>query len=311
MDGMTILSALNAAAYRYVLVDGRHLELLHGNLQRQEPAARTAFLRELIADSGRADDEEFTTLLGISAGWRERLVAAWMAGIGGRTRQRRRIGELLIDSSQTFAGQGHCFALACFATPADARILSDYLDTYLPRRDLTYDQDWAMGALLDIDTQLGSDYAGRFTAPDGPWWRWTHDTSPGHLESLGARIGELRALVENARQARPAVTDIRAVRLPAGWTPASPADSAAIEAGLAAALAADPDERLPLTDRPVTVVAHCGRRDHALLEITGDPNRWVLSRPLDPWHPGHDTRLDFVFFASTETAAAGLREHPR
>ncbi|MGW0667156.1 DUF6000 family protein [Streptomyces sp. NPDC002746] len=308
---MTILSALNAATYRYVLVDGRHLELLHGNLRRQDPAPRTAFLRELIADSGRADDEEFTALLGISADWRERLVAAWMAGIDGRTRQRQRIGELLIDSSQTFAGQGYCFALACLATQADARILSDYLDTYLPRQDLTYDQDWAMGALLDIDTRLGSDHAGRFTAPDGLWWRWTHDTSPGHLDSLAARIGELRALVEIARKAPPAEADIRAARLPDGWTPASPADSAAIGSGLAAALAADPDERLPITDRPVTVVAHCGRLDHALLEITGDPNRWVLARPLDPWLPGHGARLDFEFFASAETATAGLREHTR
>lgn len=311
MDDLPTLAALSAAIRRYAFVDRRHLELLHGNVRRLDPPARTAFLRELIADSGRVDGQEFAALLGTASGWRERLVTAWMAGIDGRTQQRQRIGELLIESRQTYAGQGYCFALACFATPADAQILSDYLDQYLRRPDLFYDQDWAIGALLDIDTQLGSDYAERFTTPDGLWRQWTRDKSPGYLEALRTRVAELRALVEEARQARPADTGGQAVRLPVGWALTPPADSAAVEAELATAVAADLHQGHPLADRPLTAVAHCDQRDHVLFEIAEDPIRWVLVRLGGAGQPGHDARLHWQFFASTETAAAGLQEHIR
>ncbi|MFJ9909091.1 DUF6000 family protein [Streptomyces sp. NPDC101152] len=310
MDDLPDPAALGAAIRRYVSVDLRHLELLHGNLQRRrlKSVERTAFLRELIADSARVDDEEFAALLGQGSGWRERLVAAWMAGIGGHTRQRQRIGELLIESRQTYAGQGYCFALACFGTPADAQILCDYLDLFLRRPDLYYDQHWAIGALLDIDTQLGTDFAGRFTAPDGLWQQWTRDESPAYLETQKNRVAELRALVEDAHQADPAGTDIN---LPTGWVPIPGNDHALFETELVAEVAADLKPSHPLAQRPLTAVAHCSRRDHVLFKVAEEPIRWALVELS--WSGQSETgiRPHWQFFASPETAAAGLREHMR
>ncbi|MGW0543634.1 DUF6000 family protein [Streptomyces griseoincarnatus] len=52
--------------------------------------------------------------------------------------------------------------------------LTAYLDHYLPRTDLRYDQPAALGALLRLDTQLGTHHADRFTQPDGPWDQWVN-----------------------------------------------------------------------------------------------------------------------------------------
>ncbi|MFI7157291.1 DUF6000 family protein [Micromonospora chalcea] len=39
--------------------------------------------------------------------------------------------------------------------------LTAYLDRYLPRLDLRYDQDWALGALRCVDLRLGTSHADR------------------------------------------------------------------------------------------------------------------------------------------------------
>ncbi|MGW3655844.1 DUF6000 family protein [Streptomyces sp. NPDC005151] len=82
------------------------------------------------------------------------------------------VGDLLLASEVCFSGGVYCFALARFGTHADAEILTAYLDHYLPRTDLRYDQPAALGALLRLDAQLGTHHADRFTEPDGLWDQW-------------------------------------------------------------------------------------------------------------------------------------------
>jgi hypothetical protein len=84
----------------------------------------------------------------------------------------QRIGDLLLASEVCFSGSAYCFALARFGTRADAEILTAYLDRYLPRTDLRYDQPAALGALLRLDAQLSTHHADRLTEPDGLWDRW-------------------------------------------------------------------------------------------------------------------------------------------
>ncbi|AWE54745.1 hypothetical protein DC008_22500 [Streptomyces nigra] len=104
--------------------------------------------------------------------WRSRLTAAWLIGVDRRDRFRERIGDLLLASEVGFSGGAYCFALARFGTHADAEILAAYLDHYLPRTDLRYDQHAALGALLRLDAHLGTHHADRFTRPDGLWDQW-------------------------------------------------------------------------------------------------------------------------------------------
>lgn len=139
---------LTAAIRRYVNPEtgsiGRYGWLLHGNFMRMDQAVRTPFLRQLAASARQASDHELAILL--DSEWRSRLTASWLIGLGRREQFRGRIGELLLASELTYAGQGYCLALARFAATADAELLAAYLDSYLPQSGKRYDQPWALGA---------------------------------------------------------------------------------------------------------------------------------------------------------------------
>ncbi|WP_329404362.1 DUF6000 family protein [Streptomyces melanogenes] len=148
----------------------RYLELNSAHLLRPGWPHAERFARHLIDDAATITDEELEALLAYE--WRSRLTAAWLIGVGRRASFRERIESLLLASEVCYSGGGYCFALARLGTRADSEILTTYLDQYLSRTDLHYDQPAALGSLLRLDAQLGTHYADRFTQPDGPWHRW-------------------------------------------------------------------------------------------------------------------------------------------
>ncbi|MFJ6636716.1 DUF6000 family protein [Streptomyces sp. NPDC091376] len=131
---------------------------------------RSAFLRGVAQAAYEITPAELGILF--EGGWRERKTAAWLAAVAHRTEFRDLIGRLLLASEGPYAGTAYCVALAKFGTAADAEPLSAYLDHYLSRPDLDYDQPTALGTLLYLDKVLDSDSASRFIAPGGPWDRW-------------------------------------------------------------------------------------------------------------------------------------------
>ncbi|MEU8625190.1 DUF6000 family protein [Streptomyces sp. NPDC048669] len=155
----------------------RYLILKGGRFLRPEWPHAQHFAHHLIDDAATITDAELEALLGYE--WRSRLTAAWLIGVDRRDRFRERIGDLLLASEVCFSGSAYCFALARFGTHADAEILTAYLDHYLPRTDLRYDQPAALGALLRLDAHLGTHHADRFTQPDGLWDQWVN--APPHL----------------------------------------------------------------------------------------------------------------------------------
>ncbi|MFJ9690541.1 DUF6000 family protein [Kitasatospora sp. NPDC101183] len=154
--------------------------------------ARAAFVDSLQADSLQASDQEIRALLGYE--WRSRLTAARLVGVARRVEWRERIGDLLLASELTYAGQGYCFALARFGGQDDADILVSYLNRYLPQLECRYGQEPALGALMRMDSQLGTRHAERFASPDGLWERWvdalphTRGTATAWADSSGAAI---------------------------------------------------------------------------------------------------------------------------
>ncbi|WP_433202692.1 DUF6000 family protein [Dactylosporangium sp. CS-047395] len=145
---------------RYVAT--RYLDLLGGDCSGMRD------------DAAQISDAELTFLLqpGGMGNWRPRLVAAYLIATGRRVQFRETLGELLLASEVCYSGKGYCVALAAFGTPRDAEILIAYLERYLPRAELRYDQDWAMGALVHLDRQLGTGHAERFLGTGGPWDGW-------------------------------------------------------------------------------------------------------------------------------------------
>jgi len=172
----------------------RYLELLNGNFMAMDEAGRTPFLQQLAASARHASDHDLAVLLG--SDWRCRLTASWLIALDRREQFRQRIGKRLLASERPYEGQGYCFALARFATAADADLLAAYLDTYLPQPDKRYDQHWALGALLHLDEQLAASRASRFLADGGLWQEWRRtEMTPAHLREL---IRQLCAAADQA-----------------------------------------------------------------------------------------------------------------
>ncbi|WP_128802459.1 MULTISPECIES: DUF6000 family protein [unclassified Streptomyces] len=154
---------------RYVTPDRRYLKV-GGALLGMSGPDRAKFLRKLGQAASEINARELGMLF--DGGWRERKTAAWLVAVAGRTEFRERLGELLLASEGPYAGQAYCVALATFGTSADSDPLVAYLDRYLMRPDLYYDQAAALGALLLLDAKLDADHAARFLAPNGLWQRW-------------------------------------------------------------------------------------------------------------------------------------------
>lgn len=166
---------LMTAIRRYVTAGGngadvRYIQLLGGSFTDMDKAQRGPFLQQLGQSAREASDHDLAMLL--DSEWRSRLTASWLIGLTRRQQFRERIGDLLLASELTYAGQGYCLALARFATAADAELLAAYLDVYLPQHDKYYDQAVALGALLYLDQQLKTDHATRFLADGGLWQHW-------------------------------------------------------------------------------------------------------------------------------------------
>ncbi len=188
---------------RYVTTDRRYLKL-GGFLLGMSGRDRAKFMRKLGKAAYRIAPRELDLLL--DRGWRESGTAAWLIAVAGRTEFRERLGELLLASKWPYAGQAYCIALASFGTSADADLLVAYLDRYLPRPDLVYDQTDALGALLLLDAKAGTDHAARFLAPDGLWQQWTAQSprkDPADPDEYREFIELLCAFADESAQHRP------------------------------------------------------------------------------------------------------------
>jgi hypothetical protein len=110
------------------------------------------------------DDDGIKRLLSPDA-WEPRIVGAWIAGVKKRRAFLSTIAGLLLSNRFPFVSHGYCFALARFADDESSDALVRYLDESLPRREIEYDQVWAMAALGHVDATRGT--SRRFWPPMG------------------------------------------------------------------------------------------------------------------------------------------------
>jgi hypothetical protein len=88
--------------------------------------------------------------------WRPRMVGAYFAAIMGHVSSENLIGRLLLRSDVCDAGRGYCLALALFNTDASRQYLRKYLEYYLSRPDLWFDQNYALAAVSLLDDFNGT-----------------------------------------------------------------------------------------------------------------------------------------------------------
>jgi hypothetical protein len=150
--------------------------ILHGNwvhlrLPGEDHEMKQNFIRRAKATL-EIIDSKVVDLLFNDNNWRTRMVASWFCGLKGWRQYSDVMGDLLVPSRQCYAGQAHCFALACFADEKSAGHLCRYLDEYLRQPDKEYDQYWAMPALLWIDRVRGTSYSTPYTEAGGLWHQY-------------------------------------------------------------------------------------------------------------------------------------------
>ena len=127
----------------------------------------------------------------LSGGWREQLTGSWFCGLKGWSQFADVIGTKLVDRNVPYAGQGHSFALACFANDKSVEYLTKYLDLFLPQTDLVYEQIWVMPALLWVDAQNNTTYSERYLVIDGLWQNYAADKSTWYQAEPEGRVWQL------------------------------------------------------------------------------------------------------------------------
>jgi hypothetical protein len=94
--------------------------------------------------------------------WRPRLTGAFFAVLKRFACVEDQVGRLLLRSDLCFAGKLYCAALAEFNTPSGMNYLRRYLEYYLTRPELDYDQLEAMGAVAYLDEKNGTNHLAGF-----------------------------------------------------------------------------------------------------------------------------------------------------
>ncbi len=88
--------------------------------------------------------------------WRPRCVGACIVAVRQLHELTDDVGRLLLRSDVCFVGHNYCLALAQLNRPQARRYLHEYLDYYLSRPDLRFDQASAMGAVAFLDQVNGT-----------------------------------------------------------------------------------------------------------------------------------------------------------
>jgi hypothetical protein len=127
--------------------------------------------------------------------WRSRLVGCYFAGVKGYTDMIDTIGIHLLKSEVCCVGHIYALTLAFFNTPASVYFVEAYLNYYLAKPDLYFDQRYVMEALLYLDKINESHHAEKYIQPFLDLMRaWNRpETLPG-IEYFDEQIPLLKSL---------------------------------------------------------------------------------------------------------------------
>ena len=106
------------------------------------------------------------------------------------------IGIHLLKSEVCYAGEGYCMTLASLNTDKSIEFLKKYLDYYLIRKDLWYDQKDAMAAINWLDKINNTNILNSFMdqwksfVSDKPYWNL--DSSIDYFNKKMTRLNEIK-----------------------------------------------------------------------------------------------------------------------
>jgi hypothetical protein len=173
-----------------------YMDVLHGNLVALASSAcrQDEIVREMRAVAPEVSLDTAVYLW--SQGWREALMASWWAAVWQWPETVDQVEPLLIPSRSCFEGQAHCLALTRVRSSRARAVLTRYLDEYLPRPDLDYDQPWAMAALKLACADAAEPVPGRYLKA---WQQWNSGKQLTDLDELMARLNRMRVVADAVR----------------------------------------------------------------------------------------------------------------
>lgn len=131
--------------------------------------------------------------------WRTRIVGAYFSAIENYVELEDIIGIHLLKSEVCYAGGGYCLALASFNTKNGINYLTKYLDYYLTKKDLHFDQRDAISALKWTDNLNGTNLTGEYMPKFNSW---VSDKYAQNIESNFSRFDNQMDQLERIKASR-------------------------------------------------------------------------------------------------------------
>ncbi|WP_025744111.1 DUF6000 family protein [Aquimarina pacifica] len=132
--------------------------------------------------------------------WRTRITGAYFASIENYTDLEEIIGIHLLKSQVCYAGGGYCLALATFNTKKSYEYIKKYLDYYLTRKDLHFQQREAMAALNWLDKTNKANEMEKYLPLFN---KWVKDKYSQNIESSIRHFNDqMNALIEIKNKSR-------------------------------------------------------------------------------------------------------------
>ncbi|WP_271785408.1 DUF6000 family protein [Aquimarina algiphila] len=132
--------------------------------------------------------------------WRTRITGAYFASIENYTELEEIIGIHLLKSQVCYAGGGYCLALATFNTEKSYEYIKKYLDYYLTRKDLHFEQREAMATLKSLDIANGTNEMEKYLPK---YTEWVNEKYSQNIEtSIEHYNKQMNALIEIREKSR-------------------------------------------------------------------------------------------------------------
>lgn len=146
-----------------------------------------------FATAAKEINVEIVTKLLSDFDWRTRITGAYFAAINNYRELEDIIGRHLLKSEVCYAGLGYCLALAASGSDNSKKYLRTYLEYYLDRIDLWFDQAHAFCALEYLDKNQANEYLTKWTffVADKKYW---------NLEKSRTHFSECMLTLEKIRQ---------------------------------------------------------------------------------------------------------------
>ena len=149
-----------------IVINKRSGDIVQGDKTGDKPLLN--IVKDYIKIKKEVNSEIVKRIIGEN-NWREKIVGAFFCAIENLTEFEDIIGISFLKSEFVYQGKGFALALASFSSEKSINYLKKYLDYYLTRQDLEYDQNYAMSALKWIDEKTKSEHTEEYKQKYAEW----------------------------------------------------------------------------------------------------------------------------------------------